>query len=114
MYCMTPCTGRFPTLESFFAAEQAGDAEAVERFESYLSNLALGICSLVAIHDLPIILCGEISEWLEPYFQRLLDKVNHLTGRDFPAVIQLGHYGGNAAAIGAACLWHKKFLTELV
>lgn len=110
VYCssFSLLSDQYPGLDSFFAAVENGEEQAVSKFSEYLDNLAIGISSLSAIADRTIVISGRMAGWLEPYLPQLMRRFPNT----FPVDIQLGTLRSNASAIAAACHQLQHFFTS--
>ncbi len=90
-------------IEDFFKLVKLGDKEALQLWDQYLGDLALGIHNLRIIFDLDIIIGGTISDYLSEYMDVLYEKYKQIDEScgniDF---IRICDFGNNAAAIGCA------------
>lgn len=67
------------TLEAFFDRVQAGDAEAIGRWDTYLKNLAELIASLHLFNDVDFILGGHLAPFFtEDDIRRLYDEIRKI------------------------------------
>ena len=84
------------------------------RWEAYLDNLALAVSNICIAWDVPIIIGGAISPYLENDFQRFVQKVEQLIPfSSNNAYLSLSKNGENAACIGAALMIVAKHLRLL-
>ncbi len=115
-YCssFTLLTEKYPTYEAFFGAVESRAFDASSLFFAYLKDLALGLCTLAALVDRPIVLSGAMADWLEPYLPQLEQEVAQVNGSDFRVQFSLGRLRKNAAAVAAALRQQQEYLAKLV
>ncbi len=117
------CYSSVETLESFcggnyhlfFKHLQQREPEYVQRFDTYLDDLALMVCNLMMFYDSTVILGGYVGAYLEPYMPYIRSKVaemNH-TYIESKSEVLLGRHSVDAAGVGAARYFMEKFLNEL-
>lgn len=101
-------------LERFFAAMEEGNQKYMTLFEQYLDNLALGINNLRMIFDYNIVLGGYVGSCIEPYIERLKDRLKTLNTFE-----QRGDYiypckrKIESSAVGAAYIFLDRFFKAL-
>lgn len=92
------------TLASFFAELQHQDSQIVVRFEQYLNYLAESIYNLHMFVDIPIVIAGQLTKYMnDDIMTNLKTRLNNFSV--FPedeAYLHLGTVFDNAVAIGAA------------
>ena len=99
----------------FFKHLQQRKPEYVQRFDTYLDDLALMVCNLMMFYDSTVILGGYVGAYLEPYMPYIRSKVaemNH-TYIESKSEVLLGRHSVDAAGVGAARYFVEKFLNEL-
>lgn len=103
------------TAECFFAAVEAGQEEACIRWDAYLENLAIFLTNLRMIQNTKLILGGVIGDYMEPYMDRLCDKMipYDLFARDIDYVIPCSKHT-NSLAQGAAMMAMERNLGRLL
>ncbi len=90
---------------SIFFQRLPGSPEYRARWETYLDNLSLAVSNICIAWDVPIIIGGAISPYLENDFQRFVQKVEQLIPfSSNNAFLSLSRNGENAACIGAALM----------
>lgn len=102
-------------VDDFFKMLRDGDSICTEEWEKYLRYLAEGIVDVRMLFDSKIILGGIVSEYMEPYFEELLEYATELDTFDNPAdYLQLSCAKKGGAAFGSALpfvheCWQKIF-----
>lgn len=103
------------TLEDFFTNKTAKSKEHLKRFDKYLDNLAIVINNIHMVINLPVMLGGHMSPYLEDSdTETLFQKVCALSA--FPeteSFISLGTREKSAIAIGAGLPFIKEYLDNL-
>lgn len=97
-------------LKDFFEKKET-DVHLQEVWEEYLNDLALGISNLSVILDMPIILGGEITPYIEKDFSKLIGKIAAIVPfeRSEP-VCTLSRFDKDGAVIGSALLIITEYL----
>lgn len=100
------------TLDKFFENKALNNKEYVQRFDTYLDNLAIAINNIHMLINVPVILGGHLSPYLEDAdLTVLFNKVCSISA--FPEeemYISLGSREKNAIAIGAGLPFIKAYL----
>lgn len=115
MYCSTDILARSSqdSLASFFENKDK-DEELQKLWDEYLECLAIGVSNIALIMDIPVIVGGELTPYLEKNFQELQEKIEALDPfKRTVAVSGMSVLGGNGAAVGAALLVVLRFLNIL-
>lgn len=103
------------SYHDFFARVISGEQKYVDRFEKYLDDLALLLNNIRAMYDSTIIIGGYIGQYLVDYMPQIRARVaqlDHLYAES-KAEILPGQYFTDAAGIGAARYFTKKYIREL-
>lgn len=101
-------------LEAFFKALKNGNKEFEKLWEEYLGYLAIEVNSLRMIFDCNIIIGGYVGSFIEPYLERLQEKVSQLnTFSQEENYIQPCCYQVEASALGAAILHIESFISTI-
>lgn len=104
------CGGEIP---DFFLELKNGNSSCLNAWNTYLDYLAKAIVNVRMLFDTQIVLGGTISEYMEPYFPDLMERVTALDSFDNPTgYLALCRAPHNAAALGSALffvhdLWHE-------
>ena len=115
-YCSTNvlsshCKGN---LDDFFIKIE-NDKYLQSVFENYMDFLAIGISNISLALDLPVILGGEINQYIEKYFEFIQQKVNSLIPYSSKKkVLSLSKTGENASAIGVALKIITNYLESIL
>lgn len=114
-YCSTRIlTATTDDLLSIFFQRLPSTPEYRTRWETYLDNLALVVSNICVAWDVPIIIGGAISPYLENDFQKFVQKVEKLIPfSSNNAYISLSKNAESAACIGAALMIVAKHLNLL-
>jgi predicted NBD/HSP70 family sugar kinase len=102
-------------IEGFFQKLHEGDREALERWNSYTDNLALGVHNIHMLLDIPVILGGYIGELMKEELPDLRRKINSLepfssNADDF---VFCSRSGADQVAEGAALIQNKIFENDI-
>lgn len=99
------------SMEEFFAGLKEGEEEALHIFEEYLDYLAMMICNIHVVTDLPVMIGGYVGKYLGPWLPELKARVEALDiFEDQAEYIHISHYGLEAAAVGAARYHVEQFI----
>ena len=99
------------TIEEFLEHVETGDPACCERFDTYLSDLAIGIASIYTIMDCDIIIGGPIASVLPPYMDRLYEKIKaHLLPGSSSRFLSLSKLHSLTNCTGAALRWIQQVL----
>jgi predicted NBD/HSP70 family sugar kinase len=111
-YCSTRCLSDDLdiTLEEFFAALDAGEVEATEVWESYVTHLARGIHAIRMALDCEVVLGGGIVHFLQPHLDEIRGRVAELDsfGGD-GSYVSLSYIFRHATQLGAALMCIEEF-----
>lgn len=114
-YCSTRMLTEpnFNDIDDFFNALAMGNQYCRQKWEIYLDYLATGINNIFTIFDCNIIIGGEISRYLQKYYDALHKKLVELspfeTRFDY---LHFSKYEDNASSIGAALILVDAFLNS--
>lgn len=99
-------TQDYPTLEAFFRSLQKGDPRAKSQWEQYQEYLAIFLTNLRMMADMDIVIGGEVSDYLTPYWNSLRERAAQYDyfARDMDYMVIGEQPYGNACATGAALL----------
>lgn len=98
-------------LDDFFAAVELGRPKERERWDNYLSYLALGLNNLRMIFDTDIIIGGDLAQYLEAYLPELKHKMAAFSSLDkSDASVRICKFHAFSSAVGAAILFIHQFL----
>lgn len=104
VYCSTDVLKRAADgdLNQFFKLKKT-DERLQEIYQTYLNNLAISISNIIMAIDLPVIVGGELSYYLEGDFPLLREKINNMIPFDTnTAMCLLSNYKDTASMIGCA------------
>jgi len=112
-YCSATCLSELSggDLETFFDLLEAGNKDAVVRWEEYLQHLAIAINNVQMLFDCSIVLGGYVGGYIEGHItelQRLLAQ-RHSFKAD-GSYLQPCIYKRNAQAAGAALYFVHQFI----
>lgn len=103
------------TLTSFFDLIHSDDSDTLRRWHQYLNNVAEAIVNLHMFADSPIILAGEITNYLtEKTIGYLEKRISQISA--FPEeknYLELGEVHTNPVAFGAALPLVQRFIEEI-
>jgi predicted NBD/HSP70 family sugar kinase len=114
-YCSTNVLteSSFDDIDDFFTTLEKGNQYCMRKWEIYLDHLATGINNIYTIFDSKIIIGGEISKYLEKYFdilqQKLVSLSTFVTRADY---LHFSQFGDNASSTGAALILVDSFLND--
>ena len=106
-YCSTKVLiePNFADIDDFFTALEAGDRYCMQKWDTYLGYLAIGIDNLRTIFDSDIIIGGEIAGYLEKNPGVLYKKLGPINSfGSSPDYVHFSKYSEKASAVGAAIL----------
>lgn len=100
------------TLETFFARVEQGDPEMVRTLDEYLDNLSILVENIVMFLDMPVVIGGYVGSFLNPYLDRLKEKVAKRDNLEFSSVghIRLCRMKIESAAVGCALYFVEQFI----
>lgn len=102
------------SLESFMKKIGQGDQDADEKWNTYLSNLAILIANLRMAYDTDIILGGEVGGYLSEHMITLGQKVIENNGFDHDvSYLRNCSYEREASAVGAAKYFFDEYIHTL-
>ena len=100
-------------LENFFMHLQRGEQPYTDRFQEYLSDLAVGIANIHMILDCDIVIGGQLTPFLEPYMPQLSAMVDRHSLQQFTnSYLSLSRLRTLASSTGAALRWVQRLLEE--
>ncbi|HIR85132.1 MAG TPA: ROK family transcriptional regulator [Candidatus Galloscillospira excrementavium] len=102
------------TLEQFFGRVSAGDPSCTGLWESYLDDLAIGICNIHTALDCGIVLGGKLSVFLAERFDAIGRRLSDLDSayRESP-YLSVCRYHDRSNSIGAALCFIHKFVDQI-
>lgn len=114
-YCSTKVlTADTDDQLSIFFERMHYTPEYRERWEIYLKHLALAVSNICIAWDMPVIIGGAISTYLQNDFQRFVQVVEQMIPfSSNNAFLSLSKNGSNAACIGAALMIVARHLRML-
>lgn len=101
-------------IEDFFVGLEAQNPRFRKIWEEYLEYLCLGINNIFTIYDSQIILGGILTQYLEPYIDRILSRLGELNS--FGSTVDyltITRYQSKASAIGVALQLVKRFIDSV-
>lgn len=115
-YCsLSSLLAQTETLDSFFVSLKQGDEQVAKRFAEYLDYLADAIYNLHMFIDIPIVIGGRLSKYIDQQIlQELRNRLNKISV--FPEdedYLRVGTVADNAVAIGAAIPFIDDKLKEI-
>ena len=100
-------------LEEFFSRLQKGEQPYVDRFQEYLSDLAIGIANIHMILDCDIVIGGQLTPFLEPYLPQLSAMIaKHSLPQFKSSYLSLSRLRTLTSCTGAALRWVQRMLEE--
>lgn len=100
-------------LEDFFMHLQRGEQPYTDRFQEYLSDLAVGIANIHMILDCDIVIGGQLTPFLEPYMPQLSAMVDRHSLQQFTnSYLSLSRLRTLTSSTGAALRWVQRLLEE--
>lgn len=100
-------------LENFFMHLQRGEQPYTDRFQEYLSDLAVGIANIHMILDCDIVIGGQLTPFLEPYMPQLSAMVDRHSLQQFTnSYLSLSRLRTLTSSTGAALRWVQRLLEE--
>lgn len=66
------------TLKDFFYCLETNNKKYIDIFDNYLLNLCIGISNIRLALGLEVVIAGEITEYLIPYENVILEKLNQI------------------------------------
>ncbi|WP_010622714.1 ROK family transcriptional regulator [Paucilactobacillus suebicus] len=92
------------TLSSFFTELQHSKTEIVDRFHKYLKLLAESIYNLHMFVDIPIVIAGQLTKYMNVETMNVIKKYlkDYSVFPEDEEYLRLGHVVDHAVAIGAA------------
>jgi predicted NBD/HSP70 family sugar kinase len=101
--------------DKFFADLRGGDAEAVQKWNQFIADMAIAIGSLYSVLDCDFILGGTAGAYMT---EEDVERLQQLVRKDFhyaPAdgFIRLGHKDVDVCARGAAISYVKQFVENM-
>ena len=100
-------------LEDFFMHLQRGEQLYTDRFQEYLSDLAVGIANIHMILDCDIVIGGQLTPFLEPYMPQLSAMVDRHSLQQFTnSYLSLSRLRTLTSSTGAALRWVQRLLEE--
>lgn len=102
------------TLEEFFTCLDTGDYHCRKQWEKYKGYLVRAISNLRICFDCQVILGGYVGSHLENYLDEIHKSLKSycLFEKDV-AFVKVCHYKREAAAVGAALMYIKKFIEDI-
>lgn len=102
------------TVDQFIEKVNAGDLEAVKKWDQYLEDLAILISNLRMAYDMDIILGGEVGGILTEHMITLGQKVMAYNGFDHDVrYLKNCRYKKEASAVGAAKYFIQDFIKNI-
>ena len=102
------------TTKAFFDGLNAGNAECLNVWKTYLDYLALGIYNIRMILDCDIMLGGVISPFLSEYLPDLSIRLQRLNAFERSAsYLHVGKCGNKASCTGAALRFIQEFVESI-
>lgn len=99
------------SLADFFERLKFGDPACVQKFDTFLDHLAIGLSNLRMAFDCDIIIGGDVGGYLEDYIDLLYRKIRQYNIFDSTNnYLRFGHYKLLSSAIGAAKKVTDEFL----
>lgn len=101
-------------LERFFVLLKERDQAALDRWDSYTTDLAVAINNIHMVLDCDILLGGYVGSFLEPHIQEIRRKVEQrATFTEDSSYIRTCNYKIEAAALGAAQKVIETFIEQV-
>ena len=92
---------------------QRGEQPYTDRFQEYLSDLAVGIANIHMILDCDIVIGGQLTPFLEPYMPQLSAMVDRHSLQQFTnSYLSLSRLRTLTSSTGAALRWVQRLLEE--
>lgn len=102
------------TTKAFFDELNAGNAECLNVWKTYLDYLALGIYNIRMVLDCDIMLGGVISPFLSEYLPDLSIRLQRLNAFERSvSYLHVGKCGNKASCIGAALRFIQEFVESI-
>jgi predicted NBD/HSP70 family sugar kinase len=114
-YCSTKVLTEpdYSDIDDFFASLETGNQYCMKKWDIYLDYLATGINNIYTIFDSNIIIGGEVSRYLEKYFDVLRQKLVSLSPFETThEYLHFSQFGDNASSVGAALILVDSFLND--
>lgn len=100
-------------MKSFSPACKKGEQPYADRFQEYLSDLAIGIANIHMILDCDIIIGGQLTPFLEPYLPQLSAMIaKHSLPQFKSSYLSLSRLRTLTSCTGAALRWVQRMLEE--
>ena len=103
-------------LKEFFRRVEQGDPELNAFLDEYLEMLAVVTQNMAMFTDMNIVIGGYVGEYLEPYLDRLKEKVSQMDNLQFVSTKHIhlcGRHGFGAAAAGSALYFIEEFIQNV-
>ncbi len=102
------------TLDEFFSAAGAGDADALAVLDDYIGHLARGIQAIHTMLGVDVALGGEMASYLEPWFDRIVEAERAVDPfpTDQPCILRAKH-PNHGVPLGAAQLMARRFIESV-
>lgn len=118
-YCSTNILRDYAdgNLENYWRLLDQGDEDAVNIFEDYLENMAIGVLNILTMMDSDVVIGGEIAPGLVKYADLLIEKIrNHLNPNQLQTKlivkIDIDTSDMYSPAVGVAMMRNLQYVTS--